>query len=304
MSNDNYSAGAFEFDTSDFYESEAAINPTGDPFGAYILFWIDGSIQDLTPGFNYPDIHLWGNHNPADSTGWRFRLTDGGAQELVLQATVGDGVADQTASFGIIDGDHGGAIMRLIMASMWFDGTLLSLGINGALAATIDTGIGGGPIAAGANARLGLSLAGDEPAGALIKVVSCGFVNLPALASNDAGRVAGNAFAAAREAYDGDHIGPGSDWARRYDARSLITGTPATITKSSRGAAVLTAAVAPDTWPDVGNNQFSAAAAAAQGPAINLVRQGQGDDGISVTQFKNMDWLQGSSVFAPVASPS
>lgn len=296
MSNDNYIGAVTDLDDTSFYESEAAINPIANNFGAYVLFWINGVIQDLTPGFTFPDIHLWGNHNPADNTGWRFRLTDS-AQSLVLQATVGDGAADQTAS-RIIDA----APSRLIMASMWFDGTLLSLGVNGALVDTMDTGIGGGPIAAGALARLGLSLAGDEPSGALVKIVSCGFTNLGAMVATTAGALAGTAFESARGAYDGTQIQPGADWARRYDAQTLVrTATAATITKSNRGAAPVAPPLAPAAWPDVGNTQFSAAEAASQGPAIDLARQI--GEGATLLQFKNPDWVVEGFIAVPAPPP-
>ena len=308
--NNNYVVGAQNLDNDNrFYQSAdvGAFNVAGD-FAAYVLFWFDGHAQsqELINAFS---ADIWGNR-AGGGTGWSFDIAQGGAplpgaaEDMVLTATVGDGVAPVSASYPlslstVAPGIMPSYIKRLILATLFYDATgqVVWLGVNGSLQPP--SSALGAPYAPSPNpAFLGLSGLNDDGRG--ISIASAGFTPMGPLfaAATTAGPLAAENFVKSQEVLGGAYFSwpEGIDWVHRYEFSSAQT--QGTVQRTPQGTIPTAFPALPASLPDVGGLGFGNAQIPVLNPSpVSLIRMdGAGLPQIAaLMQVRNPAWYTGGA---------
>jgi hypothetical protein len=253
---------------------------------AYVLFWIAGGIQQIGESFTARQF-IWGNLDDNASSGWGIYLEPDGLGQVDLVAGL-YGASGLRTSLASLSGGEFSYVERLICAALWYDGTNLSLSVNGSLMPA-DTNVGADAYVPSARAAVlgGAASADGASAAENVQVVSAGYAPLPFVTAST-GALAGLHFRSCRESLSGGYFTQtsGVDWAHRYEAAAaMLAATPGTITKSALGAVQTAAAVAPTTLADQGNRGPTPFVAATP-VALNRL----GEDDLNLDQMACPDW--------------
>lgn len=291
--NMNYTTGLYGF-FSDKGQSQgyqaASASPfnqlTDGKFAAYALFWIDAAIQAAGAQVGSRQF-IWGNFDEGNSTGWGIYLEDDGNGQLSLFGTVAAASGVRSAELVLSGTGLAPFVERLMCVGLWYNGSNISLTVNGSMAA-FDTHAADAYAGSAVKASLGCDPAGDNPASD-VRIVSVGYAPN---GRNGIGAVASSHFKACREAYAGGYLDPASgiDWAHRYEAANAGIGQSGSVTKSNKGPVVSGLALAPASIADLGNQGPSPYSGVS---AVALSRLGVRD--LQLDQVGNMDWYQGGS---------
>ncbi len=258
--NQNYVTGLAGFasdkGTPQAYQASAAGQfnqlSAGLSFAAYVLFWIDGGVQQVSALFETRQF-LWGNLDDANTNGWGIYLEPDGSTQMVLTAGMYGAGGLRTSEVILSNAESGSFVERLICAALWWDGENLSLTVNGSLQPP-SVAIAEAYQPSALRATLGCDEGGNAPAGDC-RIVSAGYAPVVVTGAT-VGALAGAHFRACRESDGGGYLDAvvGRDWAHRYEASAVVPdGTAGTITKTASGPAQASAPVAPTSLPDEGN---------------------------------------------------
>lgn len=312
MSNDNYVSALQSFDTGEYFEAPdvGTFNPGNAPFAAFALVTIRGAWQDATAGAN-PNTpqFIWGNFDTVGgAAGWGFQLT-----RALQVPQISAFAAGSVVNFAL---DSSGAnaqwAERLMLLGLFYDGTQIYLTVNGTIVAD--------PVALAAmvNSTF-VARVGQNPNNAVDTAFDSGYVHgvgyttaflpevpLPAPAPDNVGFLASAHFSACREDLNAGLFFKlnGSDWTHRYRVSDMaLTAAQAAVLRNTTGSAVAQTALAPASWPDVGNQQFAPLPGLTP-PVVTptpLARvSAETPNSISLTSIKNPDWYQGGTfTFVP-----